>query len=208
MRGLLTGITIAAAAAALGTAATAQRAPATFLPPSVGDEAFLENWFGAEFRSAGLKPLWPEAALRGYRARYRLLFAGSGMGATIVSIDVDEDGSGVVTSTRLRPGKMIEKEGRATYIPGSVMWEDTVEVTAGQIGRLRRLLDDDGFSRRTFRTVMNDGEVSCANGVSYLIEAHDRRGGYNVIMRDNCDYQEARVLIDSMMKLGGGWPRR
>ncbi len=212
MRVLLTGIAIATAAFALGSAATVQnaygqRAPATFLPPSLSGEAFLESWFGAEFRSAGLKPLWPAAAIRGYRARYRLLFAGGAGGVTIVSVDVDEDGSGTVTSTRLRPGKMIEKNGRATYIPGKVLWADTIEVTASQISRLRRLLDTENFSGRAFRTVMNDGETACANGTSYLIEAHDRRAGYNAIMRDNCDYQEARTLIDSMMLLGGGWPR-
>ena len=209
---LLTGLAFAAACGALGSAATAQRAPATFLPPSVGNELFLENWFGAEFRSAGLKPLWPATAMRGYRARYRLLFAGDTGGATIISIDVDEDGSGMVTSTRLRPGKMIEKDGRARYVAGRVMWVDTVEVTASQIARLRRLLDTQNFSKRAFRTVMSDGEIACANGTSFLIEAHDRRGGYNAIMRDNCDYQEARILIESMLQMGtanrwGSWPK-
>lgn len=214
MRVLLTGFAFAAAAFAIGTAAPAQdgpmqRASATFLPPGVsGSEMFLEGWFGAELRSAGLEPLWPAAAIRGYRARYRLLFAGSDAGVTIVSIDVDEDGSGFVTSTRLRKGKMIEKDGRAQYVAGRVMWEETVEVTASQVSRLRRLLDNENFLSRSFRTMLNEGETACANGTSYLIEAHDRKAGYNAIVRDNCDVQDARILIDSMLKLGTGISRR
>ena len=209
MRVLLTGIAFTLAATALTATAPAQQAPAqrvapTFLPPSVsGSEAFLEGWFAAEYRSAGLEPLWPASAVRGYRARYRLLSAGDGSGATIITIDVDEDGSGVVTSTRLRPGKMIEKAGRVKYIAGRVMWEDSVLITAAQSSKFRRMLDAEGFSRRSFRSVVIGDDAGCANGGSYLIEVHDRRGGYNAIVRDHCDVRDARTLIDSIMRFGG-----
>lgn len=209
MRVLLTGIAFVLAATAVSAAAPAQkappqRAPATFLPPSVsGSEIFLEGWFAAEYRSAGLEPLWPNHAVRGYRARYRLLSAGDGSGATIVTIDVDEDGSGLVTSTRLRPGKMVEKEGRAKYIAGRVMWEDSVHITSAQSSKFRRQLDTEGFSRRGFRSAVPVDDGACATGGSYLIEAHDRRRGYNAIVRDDCDVQDARNLIDSMMRFSG-----
>jgi len=211
MRGLLIGIGAAITIAGFtgAPAVTAQRAPATFIPPSAGDERFLESWFGAELRTAGLKPLWTPRGLEGFQTRYRLLFAAGSDGVTIVTIDVDEDGSGVVVQTRKRPGGIVERDQRAFYIPGRVAWSDRREVNGGPIRRLQRMFDAAHFFGRSFRSgdpVADEISANCSDGVSYLIEARDR-SGYNAVTRNSCDKDDVSPLIDAVMKLSGGWPR-
>ena len=210
MRGLLIFSAVLAAGFAAAPGGAAQRAPATFIPPSAGNELFLESWFGAELRTAGLKPLWTASGLEGYRARYRLTVAGGSAGVTIVTLDVDEDGSGVALVTRKRPGGIIERDQRALYIPGKVAWSDRREINAGPIRRLQRMFDAQGFFRRSFRTDNPDAEemaARCSDGVSYLIEVRDRTG-YNAVTRNSCDVEDVSGLIEALVQLGGGWPRR
>lgn len=208
MRGLLSGAGIALIVTAFGAPALmAQRAPTSFLAPA-DRELFLENWFGAELRSAGLKPLWTDRGLDGYRERYRLLFAAGSAGVTIITIDVEEDGTATVISTRKRPGGIVEENQRARYIPGKVAWSDRREVSGGTIRRLQRMFAAQDFFRRSFRAeAMAVAPETCSDGVSYLIEVRDRHG-YNAITRDNCDVHDVRGLIDAVMQLGGGWPKR
>ena len=216
MRGLLIGIgaaiTVSGALAGFSAApaAVAQRAPASFIPPSVGDERFLESWFGAELRTAGLKPLWTQRGLEGFRTRYRLLFAGGSAGVTIVTIDVDQDGSAVAVQTRKRPGGIIERDQRALYIPGQVAWSDRRELNNGPIRRLQQLFDAQHFFDQRFRSgnpIADDMAAKCSDGVSYLIEVRDG-SGYNAVTRNSCDKDDVGPLIDAVMKLSGGWPRR
>lgn len=208
MRGLLSGVGTAILISAIGVpGAMAQRAPATFIPPAVGDERFLESWFGAELRSAGLKPLWTDAGLEGYRTRYRLTFAAGSVGVTIVTIDVEQDGTGTIISRRMRPGGMIEEGQRVRYIPGKLAWADRREVNGVPLRRLRRMFEAQDFFRRAFRVDEVQVEsTQCSDGVGYLVEMRDRKG-YNAITRNNCDVQDVRALIDTMMQLGGGWPK-
>ncbi|MCW3846986.1 hypothetical protein OF829_07020 [Sphingomonas sp. LB-2] len=205
------GVAIAATGFTAAPAMTAQRAPATFIPPSVGEERFLESWFGAELRSAGLRPLWTERGLDGYRERYRLLFAAGSTGVTIVTIDVDPDGTGVVTATRKRPGGIVERDQRAVYIPGRVAWSEQFGVNRGATRSLRRVFDAQHFFARSFRAetpLPEEAAATCGDGVGYLIELRDR-SGYHAITRDNCDAADARALIDAVLKLSdGAWPRR
>jgi hypothetical protein len=211
MRGLLIGIGAAVAVAGFTAApAPAQRAPATFIPPTAGDERFLESWFGAELSTAGLKPLWTPTGLEGFRARYRLLYAGGSRGVTIVTIDVDEDGSGVVVQTRKRPGGIVERDQHAFYVPGKVAWADRREVNSGPIRRLQRMFDAQHFFSQSFRPgnpIAEEMASKCSDGVSYLIEVRDRTG-YNAITRNSCDVADVSGLIEAVMQLGGGWPRR
>ena len=205
MRGLLLGVGIVLISTA--TALPAQRAPMSFLAPADRD-LFLESWYGSELRSAGLKPLWTERGLEGYQARYRLLFASGSKGVTIVTIDVETDGSAVVVATRKRPGGIVEENERARYIPGRVAWSDRYEMGAGAVKRLGRMFAAQDFFNRSFRA--DDVAVEpekCTDGVSYLVEVRDRKG-YNAITRDNCDVHDVRGLIDAVMKVAGGWPRR
>jgi hypothetical protein len=209
MRALLSGVGLALVIPPLAApAATAQRAPATYLSPADRDQVFFENWFGAEFRSAGLRPLWTDKGLEGYRARYRLAFAAGSAGVTIVTIDVEQDGSGVVTSHRMRPGGIIEIGQRAHYIPGKLAWADRREVTGAPIRRLQRMFQAEDFFRQSFRGDEKPLEPTwCNDGVGYLIEMRDG-SGYNAITRNNCDVENAHTLVDAVMKLSGGWPRR
>ena len=212
MRGLLIGIgAVIAIAGFTASAAPVQRAPASFIPPSAGDERFLESWFGAELRTAGLKPLWTRQGLEGFQARYRLLFAGGSAGVTIVTIDVEQDGSAVAIQMRKRPGGIVERDQRALYIPGQIAWTDRRELTNGPIRRLEQLFDSQHFFRQSFRSanpIADEMAASkCSDGVSYLIEVRDS-SGYNAVTRNSCDKDDVSPLIDAVMRLSGGWPRR
>lgn len=212
MRGLLIGIGAAITIAGFtAVPAPAQRMAPSFIPPSAGDERFLENWYGAELRTAGLKPLWTRQGLEGFQTRYRLLFAGGSGGVTIVTIDVDYDGSAVAVRTRKRPGGIVERDQRALYVPGQVAWSDRREVNNGPVRRLQQMFDAQHFFDRSFRSAHpipeEMVEAKCSDGVSFLVEVRDS-GGYNAVTRNSCDVDDVSGLIEAVMKLSGGWPRR